>query len=105
MSSDEESRNHSQRVGVAHGVVVGNKIQDFQTLVLPPVPRPPNAQQQHTHSPDISRRPVTSSSRGQHSSEPYPKPSNKGGVRGRVTVVCAEVIIILLFSIFSFQFS
>jgi hypothetical protein len=100
MSSDEESRNHLQRVASKF------QVQDFQALVLPPVPvaRGPNAHHQqqqqqqththphsHSHTPDISRRPVTSTSRGQHSSEPYPKPSNKGGVRGRVTVVCAEV--------------
>lgn len=111
MSSDEESRNHLQRVASSK-----IQVQDFQALILPPVPvaRGPNAQhqqqqhqQQHahsqsqsqsqgqgqTHSPDVSRRPVMSTTRSQHSnsSEPYPKPSNKGGVRGRVTVVCAEV--------------
>jgi hypothetical protein len=111
MSSDEESRNHLQRVASKI------QVQDFQALVLPPVPvaRGPNAHHQqqqqqqthshphsHSHSPDISRRPVTSTSRGQHSSEPYPKPSNKGGVRGRVTVVCAEVR--FLFNSFPFIF-
>jgi len=116
MSSDEESRNHLQRVASSK-----IQVQDFQALILPPVPvaRGPNAQhaqhqhqqqhnththththsqsqsqsQTHSHSPEVSRRPVMTMTRSQHSnsSEPYPKPSNKGGVRGRVTVVCAEV--------------
>jgi hypothetical protein len=110
MSSDEESRNHLQRVASSKLQV---SVQDFQALILPPVPvaRGPNAntnvqhqqqqqqQQPHTsthsqtHSSEVGRRPGMSTTRSQHSnsSEPYPKPSNKGGVRGRVTVVCAEV--------------
>ncbi|PVF94041.1 hypothetical protein CPB86DRAFT_66271 [Serendipita vermifera] len=67
--------------------------QNLQSLVLPPVPRASNhngsATSNITHA-DLSRRQLSTTTRGQHSSEPYPKSSNKGGVRGRVTVVCAE---------------
>lgn len=97
-------------------------MQEFQTLVLPPVPvaRPTNNSTNHNPNSASSqgerRTSLTMStaparnnhshhghaiphSHGHHAlhsvaSEPYPtsKPSssNKGGVRGRVTVVCAE---------------
>jgi len=112
-------------------------LQEFQAIVLPPVPRPANNNNlnnsHHNHIPTSAsssgeRRtgPTTQTTmssnsavnrvhhnhgsstshrehhghHAQHSSasEPYPtsKPSsssNKGGVRGRVTVVCAEVSI------------
>lgn len=125
MSDDEESS------GMA-----SHSLQEFQTLVLPPVPRPTNNNQQHHHPTpttlrriqgttamnpsNLQARQTTSLHHGHHqssgsssshhhhhgaagghhtqhsiASEPYPtsKPSssNKGGVRGRVTVVCAEV--------------
>lgn len=112
MSSEESG-------GTAH-------MQEFQTLVLPPVPvaRPTNNSTNHNPNSASSqgerRTSLTMStaparnnhshhghaiphSHGHHAlhsvaSEPYPtsKPSssNKGGVRGRVTVVCAEVCIL-----------
>lgn len=100
----------------------------WDALILPPVPPrsnnpplPPSAAAptggtgaapgQHHHSSDSSRRHLSTSRgnnhHGQHSSDPYPKSSNKGGVRGRVTVVCAEVcsIYISYFSLFTPFFS
>lgn len=100
-------------------------MQEFRTLVLPPVPVPRSVNNSANHNPSSAssagerRTSVTMSTasggrthshghghahnhphhHAQHSvaSEPYPtsKPSssNKGGVRGRVTVVCAEVCI------------